>query len=75
MAQEPLKASEDMAVPENPFPNIDFKKIRFCTQKVAPAVELPEPLPQGNFTPHRRGDDPPLERLVSLTYSDPFPLR
>jgi len=65
MAQDTLKASDGDTPGQNLFPDIDFSKIRFCTQKIAPAVELPEPLPQGNFIPHNRGDDPPLERLVS----------
>jgi len=48
-------------------PNEDITKIPFCTQLIAPEFDLVKPLPQGNFIPHRPGDDPPLERLVSVS--------
>ena len=66
MAQEPLKAGNGDTPVKNPIPDVDITKIRFCTQKIAPAVRLADPLPQGNFTPHQPGDDPPLERLVCI---------
>ena len=66
MAQDGQAVLHSDAPASGDVSKIDFSKIRFCTQRVAKAVKLPKPLPQGNFEGHKRGDNPPLERLVSI---------
>lgn len=55
--------------------NEDITNIRFCTQLIAPEFDLAQPLPQGNFVPHLPGDDPPLERLVSISFFTRYSVR